>query len=215
MAFCTACGKPIDPSARFCAACGSPAGAATATAGGAAAQPAPLAAAPAPSGGGGLKIVLMVLGVVVALGIVAVIAIAVIGMRIARNSHVETRGENATVSTPFGEFKSTSDPAEVARELGVAVYPGAQGVRGAGSVSMPGLNVAGAEFVTDDSVEQVGDYYRKQFPKTQVDVAESAHQSLIVRGSKGMITINIERRGERTHIHIANLGAKPPNSETQ
>lgn len=216
MAFCTSCGKSIDPSARFCASCGtSTVGQAVTAGSGAAAQPAPVAVQPAPSGSSALKIILVIIVAVVILGIAGSIAATMIGLRIARNARVRASGDNATVSTPFGEIKSTNDPAEVAKELGIAVYPGAQAVRGAGAVNIPGLQVAGAEFVTDDGVDKVGDYYRRQFPDAKVDVKESNHQSIIAQTGKGMITINVQRQGDGTHIHIANLGGKPANAETE
>ena len=214
MAFCTSCGKPLDASARFCNSCGAAVGGgAPVSTGAAAAQPAP-AGAPA-AGTSIFKILLVVLAVVIVLGIVGSIVVATVGMHMIRNSRIQAGGSNATVSTPFGEIKSTSDPAEVAKDLGIAVYPGAQGVRGAGSVNMPGLHVAGAEFITDDAVDKVGDYYRRQFPNSKVDVAERDHQTLIVQASRGMITINVERQGDRTHIHIANLGGKPASPEPE
>lgn len=217
MAFCTSCGKPLDPAARFCSACGAAmaAGTPAASAPGAAPQPAPLP--PAGSGGtsSALKIVLIALLAVAVLGILGTIGATVVGLHIARHSRVQSRGDDATVSTPFGEIKSTHDAAQVARDLGVDVYPGARPLEGGGVVNMPGLHVGGANFESDDSLDKVAEFYRRRFPKASIDVTEPDHQALVVTASRGMVTIDLHRAGDRTEIHLASLGGRTGEREPE
>lgn len=218
MAFCTSCGKQLDSAARFCGSCGASAGAppqAVAT-GGAAVRPAPIAAPLPPQGGSnGLKVALIVVAVIIALVLVGTASVAIIGMRIARATRIHARDNDATVQTPFGEIKSTHDAAQVARDLGVEVYPGARQLEGAGVVNLPGLHVGGANFETSDPLDKVAEFYRRQFPKASIDVAERDHQTLVVTASSGMVTIELRRAGDGTEIHLASVGAKPGDREPQ
>ncbi|HEU5453255.1 MAG TPA: zinc ribbon domain-containing protein [Terriglobales bacterium] len=218
MAFCTSCGKQLDATARFCDRCGAAVGAApqAAASSGAAVQPAP-AAAPVPQSGGssGLKIALIVFAVLVALALVGTASVAIIGLRIARATRIHASGDDATVQTPFGEVKSTHDAAQVARDLGVDVYPGARPLEGAGVVNLPGLHVGGANFESSDSLDKVAEFYRRQFPKAAIDVAERDHQTFVVTASSGMVTIDLRRAGDGTEIHLASMGAKPGDREPQ
>jgi hypothetical protein len=173
---------------------------------------------PATQSGGssGLKVALIALAVILAVGIAGAIAATVIGLRIARQTRIESRGPDATISTPFGEVKATHDPELVARDLGVMVYPGARAVQGgAGVVNLPGLRVGGANFVTDDPLDKVADYYRNQFPKATVDVADHYHQTLVVAANRGMVTIAMQRIGDRTEIHLASVGDKEAARQPQ
>ena len=217
MAFCTSCGKQLDATARFCGSCGAATGSSpqAAAASGAAVQPAPVAAVVQPGGGGGLKIALIVLAVLVALVLVGTATVAIIGLRIARATRIHARGDDATVQTPFGDIKSTHDAAQVARDLGVDVYPGAQPLEGAGVVNLPGLHVGGANFETSDPLDKVAEFYRRRFPKASIDVADRDQQTFVVAASSGMVTIELRRAGDRTEIHLASVGAKPGGGEPQ
>lgn len=218
MAFCTSCGKQLDATARFCDQCGAAVGAAspTAAASGAAVQPAPVAAPVAQSGGAsGLKVAIIVLAVLAALVVAGTISVALIGMRIARATRIQTRGDDATVQTPFGEVKSTHDAAQVAHDLGVDVYPGARPLEGAGVVNFPGVHVGGANFETSDSLDKVAEFYRRRFPKATIDVAERDQQTFVVTAGSGMVTIDLRRAGDGTEIHLASLGAKPGEGDPQ
>ena len=149
MAFCNSCGAALNPGTRFCNKCGAavlasaPASAFRSAAPAASSPPVPAATAQAtPSqGSGALKIILIVVGVFVLIGILGVASVGFFAWRVARHTHVRQDGNNVKVETPFGTVESTKDPEEAARNLGVDIYPGAQVLKdGTASASFGGVH---------------------------------------------------------------------------
>ncbi|HVO80378.1 MAG TPA: zinc ribbon domain-containing protein [Terriglobales bacterium] len=199
MAFCNSCGATVDPASKFCPKCG---------AGVPAAAVAPSAPSPAKSSSG-LKVVLIVVGVIVALGILGAGTAAFIGWRIASRSHVEQKNGNVHVQTPFGAVESTNDPNEAARKLGVALYPGARVLKGnAADVSFGGMHSVAAQFETDDPPDKVAEFYKSQFPNANVSASGEDHYAIVSAADKNLITINIRPQDGKTVIHIANVSGK-------
>ncbi len=200
MAFCTTCGAPMENSARFCTKCG------TSTAG-PSASPAP--APPAPivrqaTGRNALSIALIVLVVVVALGLLATIGTVFALKKMARRVRVEAGPNSAVVTTPFGSV-TADDPVQVARQLGVDVYPGARGLKGSAAVAFAGMKVAAAKFESDAAPERVMEFYQKRYPKAEIRIV-GADNSMVFSGNQGMITIKVHARGNGSLIEIARVG---------
>src|SRR5271156_2335960 len=113
MAFCNSCGVSLDPGAKFCNKCGA---AVSASVPGAMA--APVAPAPAPTQGGGsgvLKVILIVVGVFVILGVLAVSTVGFIAWRVARSTHLKHEGDHVKIDSPFGSMETSKNPEEMAR----------------------------------------------------------------------------------------------------
>jgi flagellar basal body-associated protein FliL len=204
VAFCNSCGATLDPAAQFCAKCGASTGTA--------ASPSTSAAQnlPNPQASNGLKTVLIILAVVVAFGIVGVLAATFVGLRIARRTHVETSGENVRVETPFGTVESTKNPEEAAKNLGIAIYPGARSLTtNAASVNVGKMKTVSAEFETEDPAEKVYDFYKEKFPHANVAQANSGHYTIVSTDKKNVVTINIQTAGTKTHFQIANVTGVP------
>lgn len=203
MAFCTSCGAQLDSNAQFCVKCGTRQ--AAGVGGGAAAAPAPAQS----SGGGALKIVLMVVGAVVLLGVIGSIATMVfVGKKLhdAKVSVVEKGGE-ATVVTPMGTVHTTKDPAQIAENLGVDVYPGAKAIEGGSEVHAMGMHTVTGIFETDDPVEKVGEFYHERYPKGMYTASD--REVSLVSGNKGsMITISVHDEGGKTKITVVNMSGK-------
>src|SRR5512133_1544761 len=182
MAFCTGCGAQIEDTAKFCPACGTRVpeavapGAQSSTTGagyvGTGAAPtaaasvtpvAPVAPAAraastvqpvaAPSrGGSAVKVIIIVLVIIVGLALLAFAGLFWATYKVKKAIRIEQRGENATVSTPWGKVTSNQDSAKVAKEMGFEIYPGAKPLPGASAVSFGGSTVGSAEFETDDPI---------------------------------------------------------------
>lgn len=210
MAFCNSCGANLDPAAKFCNKCGLPvAGAAAASipASTISTAPTPTYMAPAtPQGSSALKIVLIIIAAVVALGLLGLASAGFVAWRIAKHSHVHQDGNSVSVDTPFGKVESTQDPQEAARNLGVDVYPGAQ-VRknGTASASFGGIHTVSASFDTSDTVDQVAAFYKNKFPNAMVTSSDPGRCTIVSNDHKNMLTINIEGSGGTTKIQIANI----------
>jgi len=163
-------------------------------------------AAPATTGGGGAaKVILIVIVILVGLALLASVA-GLLGFRyFARKMRVETSGDRAKVTTPFGTV-ITGDAAETARNLGVEVYPGARPLPGGASVNFAGIRTAAAEFQTPDTPDQVQSWYRSRYPRSEINVSDQSQHTMVFSTSKGMVTINIEPRDNMTHIQISQVG---------
>jgi hypothetical protein len=215
MPFCNSCGANTAPGTRFCNKCGAailtsslpPAAPPPAAGSAVPSSSIPPASSPAPtSGGGALKAILIVVGVIVLVGILGVASLGFIAWRVAHRTHVRQEGDNVKVETPFGTVETTKDPQDAARNLGVALYPGAQ-VRKEGSVSMTFGNVhtAALTFETSDSVDQVCSFYKPKFPNATVVTSDANQCTIVSNDQKNMITINAKIENGKTRIVISNV----------
>jgi hypothetical protein len=205
MAFCNSCGASLDPGTKFCNKCG----AAVSSAPSAAVVATPPAAAPAPTQGGGsgvLKVILIVVGVFVILGVLAVSTVAFIGWRVARNMHVKQEGNHVKVDTPFGSMETSRNPEEMARDLGVDIYPGARAEKnGSATASFAGIRTASAVFKSSDSVDQVSTFYKAKFPNAMVTTSDENRCKIIAQDNKNMTTIDIQADDGQTKIQITHV----------
>lgn len=201
MAFCTSCGATIDPNAKFCTKCGAsmpvsatPPAAVTA-AGGPAAQ--------AQGGGGGFKVVVIVLGIVFAIAIIAVVIIGYGAYRLAQNVKVEQQGNTTKVETPFGTVESQKNGSvEVARKMGVDVYPGAEPIEGNAVMKMGGKTIAAANFESEDDPQKVFEFYKERYPDARVVSQNDDEYHIMAGDEREAINIVIRTDGGKTQIAI-------------
>lgn len=197
MAFCTACGNPVDAASRFCAKCGA-AMPATAVAPAASAP----GQAPAKPGGGALKIVLIIAAVFVGLAVVIGGITAYIGYRAVKSARATIGEAGTTAHTAMGDVQTTKDPVKMAQETGVELYPGAEMVKEGSKVSFGGVSAASAVFQTGDAPEQVAEFYKQKYPvamRTQQD----DRYTIIATTDEALLTIAIEPAGGKTRIAIS------------
>lgn len=213
--FCTKCGASLNPGSQFCTACGAPqASAVTPPAAPYTPPPAgfqpnpagpiPGAAAPASSA---VKVVLIVVGVVVALGIVGISIFAFTIWRVAHAVHVEGNGDKVTLHTPGGTFSANQSTSYSASDMGIDLYPGAEGQHGGSKIETPNGSVMTGVFTTSDSKDQVVSFYKSKMG-SGASVYDSANGALL-NISKGnhesiMVTVNADpsRHQGKTQITI-------------
>jgi len=207
MAFCNACGTNIEEGAGFCGKCGA------AQAGGpgvrsSSACPAPTAGAPAQRNNV-LKPLLIALGVILVIGAVAIAALTIIGLRIARQTRVRNRDGNVHIESPLGTVETTNNPTDLSRQLGVDIYPNARVRKGnAANINIAGMHTVAAEFETDDPVDKVADFYKSRLPNATVNVSEQDHYSIVSTQKNNLVTVTIEPGGGETRIKVANISGK-------
>ena len=201
MAYCNSCGTSLEAGARFCPKCGA------SQPGGSAVSVSSAPAAGSTQSNNSLKVVLIIVAVVVVLGAVAIGTLTLVGLRIARRTHVTQNGDNVRVQGPFGTINTNSS--EVARDLGVEIYPGARMLKNnAANVQIAGVHTVAADFESDDPINKVADFYRAKFPNANVNVSNQDHYTIVSTDNKNLITINIEAQGGKTLIHVASVGGK-------
>jgi hypothetical protein len=214
MAFCNSCGATLNPGTKFCNKCGVPIG------GG---QPAPAAAAPlaaapvvAPApvqpttgGGSALKIILIVIAVIVGIGILGLASVAFFAYRVAKSAHVTQNGDNVKVETPFGSVETSKDPAQIAKDLGIEIYPGAQAQKnGSATMTFGSMHTVTATFESSDSVDKVCSFYKAKFPASTMTTSDQNHCTIMSGDQQNMITITVQSSGDTTKFSIANVSKK-------
>jgi uncharacterized OB-fold protein len=211
MAFCNSCGATLSPGMKFCNKCGAPQADAVAAPGATSAPPATVMAPASPpaTGGGALKIILIVVAVIVGIGILGMVTCGVVVRRALKNSHVSQQGDNVKAETPFGTFETSKDPEQIAKDLAVDLYPGAEMQKNAStSVTMGSIHTVTAVLESSDSVDKVCAFYKERFPNATVTSSDQNRCSLVSNDQKNMITINIEADGDSTKLQITSVSKK-------
>ena len=221
MAFCTYCGSTMDANAHFCTKCGksvTPAGSSPAAAAPAPAPAAPQTyappaqaytpqAAPAPSSGGGaLKIVLIIIGVFVLIGMLSAAALMYTAYRVRRSIHITQNGKSGSIDLPgFKASTNTTSARDLARKIGVDIYPGATQSGDSAEAQFGNMTTANIKLTTSDSVQKVADFYKSRYSKAMF-TSEDGKFSLVTDDNGGTLTINAEDEGGSTKIEIAKVG---------
>jgi CRISPR/Cas system CMR subunit Cmr4 (Cas7 group RAMP superfamily) len=205
MAFCNACGATLNEGTKFCNKCGA------AVSGVPAAIAQPIAPGPPPSKGGSsaLKVILVIVGVIVLIGVLGMVTCGIVIHRAMKSARVSQKGDNVKVETPFGNMETSTDPKQTAKELGVEIYPGADlRKEGTASVTFGSLHTVTANFESNDSVDKVCDFYKQKFPSAQVASSDQTHCS-IVSGDKGnSMTISVQSSGDGSRFTIVSMTKK-------
>src|ERR1700719_4836405 len=165
--FCSKCGAELSPDTRFCQGCGAPTGftavppVGAAPAGQSPFPPAPAVTAPS---SGTLKVVLIIVGAIVCLGMLTAFAVMFGLWRISKSVHVDRAG-GITITTPAGKFSSgRASAAHLSEsEVGAPIYPGAVAEEGGFKLGEDSGSMATYVFKTSDSVAQVLAFYRDKF----------------------------------------------------
>ena len=197
MAFCNSCGADLTPGTKFCNKCGAAVSGTVA---------APIAPPPSAGSSSALKIILIILAVIVGIGVLGIASLTFFAHRFLAHSHVTQDGKHVKVDTPFGAVETNKDPAQVASDLGVAIYPAAElQNNSAATATFGGVHSASAAFTTSDSVDKVCAFYKAKLPSAMVTTSGDNRCTLISNDQKNMITINIEAKGDSTRLQISTV----------
>ena len=196
--FCTKCGASLNPGVQFCTACGAPAG--TVVTPPAAPYIPPPGVQPVPGGtnpGGtsAVKVILIVVGIILALGILGISIFAFTIWRVAHAVHVEGNGDKVTLHTPGGTFSANNSTTYSASDLGIDLYPNAVGQHGGSKIETPNGSVMTGVFLTTDSKDQVVSFYKSKMG-SESSVYDTSNGALLTV-NKGnhesiMVTINAD-----------------------
>jgi len=117
--------------------------------------------APAKSGMSATKVILIVVGVFVVLGILVVGLLGFAGWYIVKSAHKDANGQT-TLSSPFGSIKTVPSNQIKEEDLGIAIYPGAVPEKFGSIATMSSITVLSAHFRTSDSAVKVIAFYKNQ-----------------------------------------------------
>lgn len=198
MPFCTSCGANVESSTAFCTKCGAAMTGATAAG---AAAPVP-GASPQKKGTSVLKIILMIVGVFFLLGVTVVGVVIYGAYRVAES--VEQAAKDGHIETPLGTVETNQDPATLAKDLGVEIYPGATPAKeGSSSVTFGGVSATTVVLETSDSPQKVFDFYKAEFPNASMTSSEGDQHTIMSGDKDEFVTVVIAPEGGKTRITIA------------
>lgn len=238
--FCTGCGTPVEEGLRFCSQCGASIAAAEPTVADVMLEPVPApdeAPVPAPTpaatplGGQAappaakssspiLKIVIIVVLLFVLLGVAGIATCAYVAYRMKDKVTEQIKldeGKNTIeIPTPGGTITMGETSAETPKEIGgVPVYPGAKALEGGGQLSFGDkFQIGGQEFVTDDSVDQVVEFYRDKYGRELNEAQSEGRYRLSVntgtQPQPHIVTIDVQPDADagNTKIFMSHLGGK-------
>ena len=173
--FCTKCGSALPDGSSFCTGCGTPVGTAVAQTPGAAPPP----AAP-PQGTSALKIILIIVGVFVGIGILSGAVILFGVWKVGRSVKVDPRSpDRLSITTPMGNMTMGTQKEVSEAEVGVPLYPGAKQQEGALQITGEEGSMHTYVFKTSDSPQQVMAFYRERLGTEAASYVETPEGGMI------------------------------------
>jgi hypothetical protein len=118
-----------------------------------------------------LKIVLIVIAVIVGLGVLGAGALGFMAWRVSKAIKVNENGNGVSLSVPGGPSFSAGETTAVSdAELGVPSYPGAVREKGGLQMNSASASMVMAHYSTNDSMDQVVDFYKAKMGSGAVSV---------------------------------------------
>src|ERR1700733_8315061 len=155
-------------------------------------QPVPTqyGAPPPKSGPSVLKIILIILAVFLGLGIIGAGIVGYSVYRIAKTAHRDADG-NITVNAPKGTFTVNTSDTFTARDLGIAIYPGATQGKGGLRMTIAGKSMVSANFLTPDSPDKVIAFYKDKAGPTAQTMTTGSGGIVTLQNGSNSITVTI------------------------
>jgi hypothetical protein len=160
---------------------------------------------PAGSSNTVLKVVLIVVGVFVALGILVACVIGFVGYRVAKSAHHNSDG-SVSFSTPNGTVTTGKSLTLSAEDLGTDPYPGATSSVGSMNMKTSTGSMVTAVYTTSDSADKVVAFYKERLGD-QASVVQTGHGTTLTSGEreKNQVTISISSQSDLTKIAIIHV----------
>ncbi len=152
--------------------------------------PQPVGAPPPKSGSSAVKIILIIVGIFVGLGIIVSSIVAYSVYRVARSVHKDANG-NITVSTPTGAITANSSDTFTAADLGIAIYPGATEGKAGLRMNIASKSMVTANFLTPDSQDKVMAFYTAKAGPNAQTVTTSAGGTISIQNGANSITVTV------------------------
>jgi len=157
--------------------------------------PPPQSVAPPPpqKSSSALKIILIIVGIFVAIGIVGA---GIVGYGIYRVAHAVHKAADGQISfnTPKGTISANTSSTFTESDLGIAIYPGASQGKGGLRMSIAGKSMVSANFLTSDSKDQVIAFYKdKVGPSAQAIMTDNGGQFITAASNGDTVTVSISQ----------------------
>ncbi len=162
---------------------------------------------PVTSGNTVVKIVLIVIGALVLLGVIVAGVIGIGVYRLTKNAHTNSDG-GVSLSTPNGTITTGKSANVSAADLGIDPYPGANASEGSMNMKTPNGSMVTAVYTSPDSPDKVVAFYRAKLGES-ASIVQSSNGTVISAGEKDkdnvVVTITPESTGTKIAIiHVTN-----------
>ena len=160
---------------------------------------------PTTSGNTVLKIVLIVVGVFVLLGVMVAGVIGIGVYKIAKNAHKDSSG-NVSISTPGGSITAGQSANVSAADLGVDLYPGATTGEGSMNMKTPNGSMVTAVYLSPDPSDKIVGFYKEKLGD-QASIVQTSNGTVLSAGEKDKdsIVITITPEGSSSKIAIVHV----------
>jgi hypothetical protein len=170
--------------------------------------PQPVGAPPPKSGSSAVKIILIIVGIFVGLGIIVSGIVAYGVYRVAHSIHKDANG-NITVTTPKGTITANSSDTFTAADLGIAIYPGATQGKAGLRMNIAGKSMVTANFLTPDSPDKVMAFYKDKAGPNAQTVTTIAGGTVTIQNGANSISVTVTQapppNGNETEFTIVNI----------
>lgn len=158
--------------------------------------PQPAAPPPVKSGSSALKIVLIIVGIFVAIGVIGAGVVGYGIYRVAHSIHKTADGQ-ISIETPKGAITANTSNTFTESDLGIAIYPGAEQGKGGLRMNIAGKSMVSAMFLTSDSKDQVISFYKdKAGPNAESVSTDSGAQFVTAASNGDTVTVTIAQDAE-------------------
>jgi hypothetical protein len=155
--------------------------------------PAPQAVAPPrQKGSSALKIILIIVGIFVVIGVIVVGVVGYGIYRVAHTIHKDATTGQISFETPKGTISANTSSTFTESDLGIAIYPGATQGKGGLRMNIAGKSMVSANFLTADSKDQVIAFYKdKVGPSAQSIMTDNGAQFVTAASNGDTVTVSI------------------------
>ena len=160
---------------------------------------------PPSSGNTVLKIVLIVIGVFVVLGVLVAGVIGFVGYRVAKSAHQNADG-SVSFSTPNGTITTGKSANISAADLGTEPYPGATSSVGSMNMKTSSGSMVTAVYTSPDPADKIVAFYKEKLGD-EASVVQTSHGATLTAGekNKNQITVSVSPQGDLTKIAIIHI----------
>jgi hypothetical protein len=160
---------------------------------------------PTTSGNTVLKVVLIVVGVFVLLGVIVAGVIGIGVYKVAKSVHKNSSG-NVSISTPGGTITTGQSANVTAADLGVDLYPGATTGEGSMNMKTPNGSMVTAVYLSPDASDKIVAFYKEKLGD-QASIVQTSNGTVLSAGQKDRdnVVITITTEGSSSKIAIVHV----------
>jgi hypothetical protein len=152
-----------------------------------------------------LKIVLIIIGAMVLIGVIIASAIGIGVYKLAKSGHKDSNG-NVSITTPGGTITAGQNNNVSATDLGVDLYPAVTTGQGSMNMKTPEGSIITAVYLSSDPPDKIVAFYKERLGDS-ASVVQTSNGTVLSAGEKDRdnIVITITPQDNSTKIAIVHV----------